>query len=208
MIAQLTGTVVQAGATSMVLDVNGVGYLAHTTPATAAAVRPGEGTTIHTSLVVREDSLTLYGFHRVGERDAFELVQSASGVGPRLAAAIVSVLTPAELRRAISSEDLARLCTVPGIGRKGAQKLVLELKDKVLVLAADEAGAAEGTDAPVTRSGGELWREQVGEGLQGLGWSAKDAAAACDNVAHLLEEDPDMAIGTLMRAALNSLARR
>lgn len=205
MIAQLTGTVLQAGATSFVLEVGGVGYLVHTTPATAAAVRPGETSTIHTSMVVREDSLTLYGFQFPGERQAFELVQTASGVGPRLAAAIVSVLSPSEIRRAVSTEDLARLCTVPGIGRKGAQKIVIELKDKVLVLPDDEAGE------PVERrseSGGELWREQVSEGLQGLGWSTRDAAAACDNVAHLVDEEPGISIGTLMRSALNSLARK
>lgn len=205
MIAQLTGTVAQAGATSFVLEVGGVGYLVNTTPATAAAVRPGETSTIHTSLVVREDSLTLYGFQFPGEREAFELVQTASGVGPRLAAAIVSVLSPAEIRRAVSTEDLARLCTVPGIGRKGAQKIVIELKDKVLLLPDDESGDGA---APAPSAGGELWREQVGEGLQGLGWSARDAATACDNVAHLVEEEPGIAIGTLMRAALNSLARK
>lgn len=205
MIVQLTGTVVQAGATSFILEVGGVGYLVNTTPATAAAVRPGETSTIHTSMVVREDSLTLYGFQFPGEREAFELVQTASGVGPRLAAAIVSVLSPAEIRRAVSTEDLARLCTVPGIGRKGAQKIVIELKDKVLLLPDDESDGGE-TPAPV--GGGELWREQVGDGLQGLGWSARDAATACDNVAHLVEEEPGIAIGTLMRAALNSLARK
>ncbi|MCC2592997.1 Holliday junction branch migration protein RuvA [Tessaracoccus sp. OS52] len=205
MIAQLTGTVLQAGATSTVLDVGGIGYLVQTTPSTAAAMRPGERAVVHTSLVVREDSLTLYGFQDSGERDAFELVQSASGVGPRLAAAIVSVLSPADIRRAVLSEDLARLCTVPGIGRKGAQKLVIELKDKVLLLS---DGAGVGSDAPPVQAGGQLWREQVSDGLQSLGWSARDAAAACDNVAHLVDEDPDLAIGTLMRAALNSLARR
>ncbi|TRY17377.1 Holliday junction branch migration protein RuvA [Tessaracoccus rhinocerotis] len=205
MIAQLTGTVLQAGATQFVLEVGGVGYLVHTTPATAAAVRPGETSTIHTSMVVREDSLTLYGFQFPGEREAFELVQTASGVGPRLAAAIVSVLSPAEIRRAVNSEDLNRLCSVPGIGRKGAQKLVIELKDKVLLLPDDESGAAA---APQSSTRGEAWREQVGDGLQGLGWSARDAAAACDNVAHLVDEDPGIAIGTLMRAALNSLARK
>src|SRR5699024_5163284 len=86
------------------------------------------------------DSLTLYGFQFPGEREAFELVQTASGVGPRLAAAIVSVLSPAEIRRAVSSEDLNRLCSVPGIGRKGAQKLVIELKDKVLLLPTTSRG--------------------------------------------------------------------
>lgn len=202
MIQQLRGTVIEAGATTFTIDVGGVGFKALTTPATAAGLRLAETVTVHTSLVVREDSMTLYGFDDPGERDAFELVQTASGVGPKLAAAIVSVLSPSEIRRAISSEDLSRLCSVPGIGRKGAQKLVIELKDKVLLLA-DTQG-----DAPVAPVAGQVWREQVSEGLQGLGWSTKDAAAACDNVAHLVEAEPDIAIGALMRSALNSLAKR
>lgn len=202
MIQQLRGTVIEAGATTFTIDVGGVGFKALTTPATAAGLRLNEAVTVHTSLVVREDSMTLYGFDGPAERDAFELVQTASGVGPKLAAAIVSVLSPSEIRRAISTEDLARLCSVPGIGRKGAQKLVIELKDKVLLLAEDKDSARE---TPVA---GEVWREQVSEGLQGLGWSAKDAAAACDNVAHLAKESPDVSIGTLMRMALNSLAKR
>lgn len=206
MIAQLRGTVLRAGATSFVLDVAGVGYLAHTTPATAAGLRPGDETTVHTSLVVREDSLTLYGFADADERDAFELVQTASGVGPKLAAAIVSVLPPGEIRRAISSEDVRRLCTVPGIGAKSAQKLIIELKDKVLLLAAGDGGPQQ---VVVPASGpSAAWREQVADGLQGLGWSARDAVTACDNVAHLVEQNPDIGVGGLMRAALNSLARR
>ncbi len=202
MIQQLRGTVIEAGATTFTLDVAGVGFKAWTTPATAAGLRLGEPTTVHTSLVVREDSMTLFGFDDPGERDAFELVQTASGVGPKLAVAIVSVLSPTELRRAVSSEDLAKLCSVPGIGRKGAQKLVIELKEKVLLLA-ETAGGAEAV--PETT---EAWREQVSEGLQSLGWSARDAAAACDNVAHLVEAEPSTPIGSLMRSALNSLAKR
>ena len=202
MIAQLTGTVVTAGATSGVLDVGGVGYRVLTTPQTAAGLRPGERCTLHTTLVVREDSMTLFGFGDEGEREAFELSQSASGVGPKLALAIVSVLTPGELRRAVLAEDLKRLCSVPGIGLKGAQKLVIELKDKVLTLT---DSPSDGGPAPVD---GDAWRAQVSDGLQGLGWSARDADAACDNVAHLVEADPGIGMAKLLRAALNSLARR
>jgi len=202
MIAQLTGTVVTAGATSGVIDVGGVGYRVLTTPQTAAGLRPGERSTLHTTLVVREDSMTLFGFGDEGEREAFELAQTASGVGPKLALAIVSVLTPGELRRAVLAEDLKRLCSVPGIGLKGAQKLVIELKDKVLTLT---DSPSDGGPAPVD---GDAWRAQVSDGLQGLGWSARDADAACDNVAHLVEADPGIGIAKLLRAALNSLARR
>lgn len=201
MIAQLTGTVLTAGATSAVVDVGGVGFLVATTPQTAAGLRPGEVATLHTALVVREDSMTLFGFAEPAEREAFELAQTASGVGPKLALAIVSVLSPGELKRAVLAEDLNRLCSVPGIGRKGAQKLVIELKDRVLVLE-DAAGGP----APVVAQ--DAWRAQVAEGLQGLGWSARDADAACDAVAHLVDTDPDISMALLLRAALNSLARR
>lgn len=204
MIAQLTGTCARAGATTCVLDVGGVGYLLHVTPATAATLRPGEKATLSTSLVLRQDSVTLFGFADDHERDAFELAQSASGVGPKLALAIVSVLSPADFRRAVQSEDLARLTAVPGIGRKGAEKIVIELRDKVAVLA--DAGSAD--PEPEVGAAGELWRAQVSDGLQGLGWSARDADAACDNVAHLVEETPDIGVAQLLRAALNSLARR
>jgi holliday junction DNA helicase RuvA len=192
---------VRAGATDVVVDLGGFGLRALCTPATAAAARPGESQTFQTSLVVREDSLTLYGFGEPAERDAFELVQTASGVGPKLALAVVSVLSPADLVQAISSEDLNRLCSVPGIGRKGAQKLVIELKDKIHALALDPG------DHPVMISDEvPVWREQVSAGLQGLGWSLRDAEAACDTVAPLAEADPVPGVGLLMRAALQSLA--
>lgn len=206
MIAQLTGTVLTAGATECVLDVHGVGYLVFITPSTAAGLRPGEVATLHTSMVVREDSMTLYGFLEPGEREEFLLAQSASGVGPKVALAIVSVLTPADLRRAVQTEDVRRLTTVPGIGPKGAQRLIIELKDKVAALGLDEPDAPDAaTEKP---SAVELWRVQVSDGLQSLGWSARDAETACENVAHLVEEDPDIPIGKLLRAALNSLAKR
>ena len=203
MIAQLTGTVAAVGGTWVLLDLSGFGVRALCTPATVAAVRVGESTTLHTSLVVREDSLTLYGFTAAEERDAFELVQSASGIGPKIAQATVSVLPPDELRAAISQGNIAALTRVPGIGPKGAQKLVIELKDKVNALGAVPNLAA---GAPVPLPGGG-WAEQVASGLESLGWSARDAAKAVDRVAPLREEDPAIGIGELMRAALKSLAR-
>lgn len=203
MIAQLTGVCVKAGATTCVLDVGGVGYLLHVTPATAAGLRLGERATLATSLLVRQDAVTLFGFASESEREAFELVQSASGVGPKLALSVVSVLSPDELRRAVQSEDLARLCAVPGIGRKGAQKIVIELKDKVAVLADPDA-----PEPTVSSTGDKDWRLPVSEGLQGLGWSARDAETACDNVAHLVEDNQEIGVAQLLRAALNSLARR
>ncbi|MDO5500833.1 MAG: Holliday junction branch migration protein RuvA [Propionibacteriaceae bacterium] len=199
MIAHLKGIVAAVGATWVVLDLNGFGVRAECTPATASGVRLGEPAHLHTSLVVREDSLTVYGFAGADERDAFELAQSASGVGPRIAQALMAVLSPEEFRAAIAAEDHRTLTRVPGIGPKGAQKMVLELKDKVNVL-----GAV--TPLQPAAATAAVWREQVSQGLQGLGWSTKDAEAACDRVADLAETERSVAV--LMRAALQTLAKR
>jgi len=202
MIAQLTGVVAQVGPTSAVIEVGGFGVQAVCSPNTVAGLRLGQRATLATSLVVREDSLTLYGFASADEREFFELLLTATGVGPKLAQAALAVLSPDELRRAIATENLLQLCKVPGIGRKGAQRMVIELKDKVNTVGlADEPVAAAGP-AP------EAWRGQVSQGLQGLGWSAKDADAACDDVAHLTRDDPQFNVAVLMRAALQTLARK
>lgn len=198
MIAQLTGTVAAAGATWVVVDVHGFGVKAWCTPATAAGVRVGQRTTLVTSLIVREDSLTLFGFADTDERDCFEMVQSVSGIGPKIAQAIVSVLPPDELRAAIAAGSVPALTKVPGIGAKGAQRLILELKDKVPAMA-----AASAASAPAAAG----WREQVKSGLEGLGWSSRDAERACESVAGLAEADPATPVATLMRAALRSLAK-
>lgn len=202
MIHQLTGTVVAAGATWVVLDLNGCGLRALCTPDTAAGVRLGEPATLHTSLVVREDSLTLYAFAVPESRDCFELALGASGVGPKIAQAMMSVLTPEDFRTAILSEDHRRIATVPGIGPKTAQKIVLELRDKVMALGAVTAGPVGGPRPAAVLQ----WREQVADGLQGLGWSAKDADAACDRVEGLAATETNIA--SLMRAALQTLAKR
>lgn len=201
MIAQLSGTVIAAGATWVVLDLNGFGVRAQCTPATASAVRIGQPATLATSLVVREDSLTLYGFADADERDCFELVQSASGIGPKIAQAVVSVLSPDALRAAIAAENIPVLTKVPGIGVKGAQRLVIELKDKINALAA-VTSAATSTAAATAH-----WRDQVKGGLEGLGWSSRDADKACDTVAPLVDDDPATPVAVLMRAALRSLAK-
>lgn len=203
MISHLAGTVTAIGASAAVLDVNGFGMKALCTPGTLAGLRLGQEATVHTSMVVREDSMTLYGFGTADERDLFELVQSASGIGPKIAQAVVSVMGPEDFRRAIASEDLTALCRVPGIGRKGAQRMVIELKDKVNAL-----GMVGELPTSTGAAGQALWRDQISEGLVGLGWSARDAEAACDSVAHLAEEDPQVGIAVLMRAALASLARK
>jgi holliday junction DNA helicase RuvA len=201
MIAQLTGVVAQVGPTSAVIEVGGLGIQAVCSPSTVAGLRLGERATLATSLIVREDSLTLYGFASTDEREFFELLLTASGVGPKLAQAALAVLSPNELRTAIATENLVQLCKVPGVGRKGAQRIVIELKDKIN--AVDHADIAVST----VRSSG-AWRAQVTQGLQGLGWSAKDAESACDEVEYLTREDPQINVAVLMRAALQSLARK
>jgi holliday junction DNA helicase RuvA len=201
MIAQLTGVVAQVGPTSAVIEVGGLGIQAVCSPNTVAGLRLGQRATLATSLVVREDSLTLYGFASSDEREFFELLLTATGVGPKLAQTALAVLSPDELRRAIATENLVQLCKVPGIGRKGAQRIVIELKDKINAVVQAEGPAPTTGPAPT-------WRGQVTQGLQGLGWSARDAEAACEEVEHLTQEDPNVNIAVLMRAALQSLARR
>lgn len=200
MIARLRGEVVALGVTWVVVDVNGLGLRVFVPPATSAKLRVGERASLHTCLLVREDDMSLYGFATAQERDCFELCRSANGVGPKLALAIVSVLAPERLAAAVRGEDLAALCTVPGVGRKSAQKLVIELKDKVDLIAAEFL-------APAAAPAASQWREQICEGLESLGWNTKDAEAACQNVQELAEQTPMPSVPVLMKAALASLAR-
>jgi len=200
-IASLTGTVLQVGPTSAVVEVGGLGVLALCSPNTVAGLRVGQRATLATSLVVREDALTLYGFASVDEREFFELLLTATGVGPKLAQAALAVLPPDQLRAAIAAENLVQLTKVPGIGRKGAQRMVIELKDKI--------NAVGLSTEPHTSTGLQpAWRDQVAQGLVGLGWSAKDADAACSEVEPLVVDDPGVSVAALMRAALQTLARK
>lgn len=200
MIATVTGVVSAVGATWVVITVGGLGLRLLCTPSTCAGLRTGQEATLATSLVVREDSLTLYGFSDDSGREMFELVQTATGVGPKLALAIVSVLSADDFRTAIATENLTTLCSVPGIGRRGAQRLVLELKDKVAALGSSDTKSARPQVGP-------LWRDQVRGGLEGLGWSTRDAEAACDRVQPLADEDPTLGVAALMRAALRTMAK-
>ena len=168
MISHLDGLVAAVAPEGAVIEVGGVGLLVQCTPGTLATLRRGERARVATSLVVREDALTLYGFAGDDERDVFELVQTASGVGPRLALAILASFSPDGLRRAIAAEDVTALTRVPGIGRKGAQRIVLELAGRLgsPVAAAGSAGTAGAAAAPRAA----LWRDQVRAGLVNLGW--------------------------------------
>ena len=203
MIAFVRGEVAAVGLTSAVVDVGGVGLEVQCTPATLATLRRGTEALLPTSMVVREDSLTVFGFLDEDEKSVFELVQTASGVGPKLAQAVLAVLAPDDLRRAITHEDVATLTRVPGIGQKGAQRIILELKDRI--------GPPVGTTSVAApHVGGEpAWRAQVRDGLVGLGWSAKEAdkavAAVEPEAAATSGATPD--VGALLRAALQVLSR-
>lgn len=198
MIAQLTGTVVEMGGNWLVISVGGVGFTVWAPPQTVMAAREGSEIKVHTSLVVREDSLTLYGFQTAAEREAFGLLLSVSGVGPKLALAVVSVMSPDELATAVAGEQIAALTQVPGIGPKSAQRLILDLKDKAPTLAS--------ASSAVPHAAGEPWRAQLREGLVGLGWSTKEAEAACEKVASQAAQGDSLAV--LMRSALQHLAKK
>ncbi len=197
MIASVHGTVQRAGLDSVVVEVGGVGMLVHTTPATAASLRTGSTTTLSTTLVVREESLTLYGFTGEDERLLFETVQTVSGVGPRLALAMLSVHTPDAVRAAVTSGDITALTKVPGIGRKGAERIVLELRDRIGLPTA----GTQASDQPATAA----WQGQVREALVGLGWSVRQADDALEAVAPRAAEGAN--VSALLRAALQELGR-
>ena len=198
MISFVRGQVANVNLSSAVLEVGGVGLERMCTPGTLATLRLGQPATLPTSMVVREDSLTLFGFLDEDEKAVFELVQTASGVGPKLAQAVLAVLGPDELRRAIAGDDVKTLTRVPGIGQKGAQRIILELKDRI--------GAPVGSRSMSTAAAGAApWRDQVHQGLVGLGWPARDAEKAVEAVAPLAGEAPDVA--SLLRAALRTLSK-
>ena len=203
MIAHVRGTVAAVAPDGAVIEVGGVGMRVQCTPGTLALLKLGESAQVATSLVVREDSLTLYGFGSDDERNVFELLQTASGVGPRLALAMLAVHTPDALRRAVSTEDLGALTMVPGIGRKGAQRIVLEMKDRL----GPPGDSGDALPRPAQRA--PSWRDQVQSGLVNLGWPARDADQA---IASLEEEgviDGDaMDVATVLRAALRKLSKQ
>ena len=208
MIAFVAGRVAALAPDGAVLEVGGVGLSLQCTPGTLAALRVGESARLPTSLVVREESLTLYGFADEDERVVFELLQTASGVGPRLAQAMLAVHAPDDLRRAVAADDLIALMQVPGIGKKGAQRIVLELKDRL----GATAGAAGGLpQRSSSTSASPVWRDQLHGALIGLGWSPREADDAVGRAAGEAEEamaagdQPDVA--ALLRSALRTLSR-
>lgn len=212
MIAHLSGVVSALGPDQAVVDIGGVGLALSCTPSTLATLRTGSATRLATSLVVREDSLTLYGFVDDDERALFELLQTASGVGPRLAQAVLAIHRPNGVRAAVASGDIAALTQVPGIGRKGAERLILDLKDK---LAAGPDSPDGSADAPAAWSASlgaaPGWRAPLMSALLGLGWTPREAEAAMSAVApavqERIEQGQGVEVAALLRLALSNLDR-
>jgi Holliday junction DNA helicase RuvA len=200
MIASVHGRVAALGPDGAVVEVGGVGLAVSCSPGTLARLRVGETARLATSLVVREDSLTLYGFADDDERGLFELLQTANGVGPKLAQTILGVHPPREVRRAIATADIAALVKVPGIGRKGAEKIVIELRDRIGAIAGPDGGpelAGVTAIAP--------WKDQVLHALASLGFTGKEAAEAIDLVTAESTDNPEVAV--ILRRAIQLLGR-
>ncbi len=211
MIAHVEGLVSGVAPEGAVIDVGGVGLLVQCSPSTLAGLRTGERAKVSTSLVVREDALTLYGFGTDDERNTFELLQTASGIGPRLALAMLGTFTPDALRSAVAAADVTALTRVPGIGRKGAQRIVLELAGR---LGSPGDGAAALPLAAGRAAGGVLtWRDQVRTGLVSLGWQPKDADQAIaaiepDVTDGSADGEAQVDVAVALRAALRALGRK
>lgn len=202
MIDRIRGSVVGLGTDFLSVDIGPVALRVVVPPAVSGSARIGSDVELHTAMVVREDSWTLYGFPDAEQCAVFEQVQTVSGIGPRIALALVSVLGPEELRQAIDTEDLAALTSVPGIGKKGAQRIVLELKDKIGAPVNSAPGRGAGNADP--------WRSAVVAGLTSLGWNSKEAEAAVEAIAPRVGEITDGGnpnIGALLKEALRSLDR-
>ena len=201
MIASVRGTVAALGPDGAVVEVGGVGLAVSCSPGTLARLRVGEQARLATSLVVREESLTLYGFADDDERALFELLQTANGVGPKLAQTMLAVHPPRELRRAIATSDHAALTQVPGIGRKGAERIVIELRDRI--------GSIDGGEPTVATGGGVAavapWRDQLAHALAGLGFTGKEAGEAIEVVTADAGESPDVSV--LLRRSIQLLGR-
>jgi Holliday junction DNA helicase RuvA len=201
MISLITGTVRSISLDKAIVEVGGVGLSLSITQKTSAQLNLGVAAQFFTTLVVREDSLTLFGFLDDGERGLFELVQTVSGIGPKVALSIVSALSPSQLAIAVAQEDISSIEKVPGIGRKGAQRLILELKGKL-----SDFGTS-------TKSSHHqpLWREQLTSALVSLGFSAKDSDVAISQVVSRLAEDgidaQNLELSELLKRALSQGGR-
>lgn len=206
MISFVSGRVAALGPDAAVVEVGGIGLSLACTPNTLAGLRIGERAQLPATLIVREDSLTLFGFADEDERIVFEQLMSVTGVGPRLAQAMLAVHDPDALRRAVTTDDLNALTKVPGIGRKGAQRIVLELKDRL----GPPRGAVASVPAQL-RSVETGWRDQVHGALLNLGWSGREAEQALDIVQTEADatgvDTAEAQVSVLLRMALKTLGR-
>ena len=201
MISLINGVVRSIALDKVIVEVGGVGLSLAITQKTSAQLNIGVPVQLFTTLVVREDALTLYGFLEDGDRVLFELVQTVSGIGPKVALSIVAALSPSQLAIAISQEDISAIEKVPGIGRKGAQRLILELKGKL-----SDFGTTSKTDRHQP-----VWREQLTSALVSLGFNAKDSDAAISQVVARLAEDgvdaQNLELSDLLKRALSQGGR-
>lgn len=195
MIASVRGEVLDIALDHAVIEAAGVGYKVMTTPATLGTLRRGADARLITAMIVREDSMTLYGFADAESRDLFTTLLGVSGVGPKIALATLAVYDAAALRAALGDGDVTALTRVPGIGKRGAERMVLELRDKIGQVSAGSAltGMGHGIRGPVV------------EALVGLGFAAKQAEDATDKV---LADDPDATTQSALRAALSMLGKK
>jgi Holliday junction DNA helicase RuvA len=201
LISFLRGTVAHVGLSTAVIDLNGAGMSVHATPQTLSKLRTGEEGKLFTSLIVREDSLTLFGFASDDEREVFDVLLSVSGVGPRLALAVLAVHDPEAIRVAAHTGDSKTFTKVPGIGPKVAGRIVLELAGK-LVPHGTPAAAAPAASAE------SVWKPQVVAAMTSLGWSEKDATGSIDKA---LADSPDLAeqgnVAEILRTTLRWLGQ-
>lgn len=198
MISTLRGRVLEVALGHCVIEAGGVGILVHATPTALSTMRRGEEGFLHTTLVVREDSLTLYGFETSAAREVFGLVQGVSGIGPRIALAVVATIDPADLAAAVANEDVKTIQRVPGVGKRTAERMILDLRGKLDAYA--ENGAPEASNG--TTAGAVGGHADVITALEGLGFPTKDAASA---VAKVSEGEPDVDSAALLRLALKQL---
>ncbi|GAB2517778.1 Holliday junction branch migration protein RuvA [Nocardia heshunensis] len=199
MIASVRGEVLEIGLDHVVIEAAGVGYRLNATPATMAGLTRGEDARLYTTMIVREDSMTLFGFADTETRELFVLLQTVSGVGPKLAMAVLAVLEPEALRKALAESNVAALTRVPGVGKRGAERMVVELRDKVNLVPVQSGPPGSGPAAAVTPV-----REQVVDALIGLGFPARQAEGAVDAV---LVDDPDLGTSQALRTALGLLGK-
>lgn len=206
MIASLSGPVTDLGIDYVIIECSGVGYCVNVTVGTAQHCTIGQEITLHTSLMVREDSMTLYGFYDRDERIFFQQLQTVSGVGPRLALTILSTLTMEEISHALSNSDIAALTQVPGVGKRGAQRLIVELKDKILPTTSPGKRTGAATSVPSVHSSHKY--EDVIVALAGLGFAIPQATETIDSIISEYPDDHTWDTAVLIKQALSRLGKQ